>query len=259
VNAVVAQILADFAIETSPRQIWGGYLGDLRRILWADYEEPVARYVAAGELPVAALVHYASSRLFGFNEVPLAFGETLAYARDRRRGLGLNVRMSPFGKPGHPLRGFYHPLKEARPLIWLNRQHTETAVGATFAHELGHHFWGQMAGDDGDEAHILQHFGFVEHLADPRELFADVFAALSGYPLPAARRLFGGRKWYASQLGSAVGATAAVARVEKHVHRHYPGNLGPDSGLSRARRLYYLGGLVHFSKLRAAVLRVTGT
>lgn len=166
--------------------------------------------------------------------------------------------MSPFGRQGHPLRGFYHRPERKRPIIWLNCQHTETAVGATLAHELGHHFWAQIADCDEPTTRTLHHDGFAGHVDDPRELFADAFPAIGGYPQAAARRLFSRAKWWQPQLRDGSSARDAVARIERHVHRHYPGDLGGRGGLSTGLRLYYLGSLVHFSKLRAAILRVTG-
>lgn len=104
----------------------------------------------------------------------------------------------------------------------------------------------------------LHHDGFAAHLDDPRELFADVFAAVGGYPHPIASKLFARSAWWGPQVERAAAASATVARVEKHVHRCYPGNLGPHGGLTPKLRVYYLGSLIHFSKLRAAILRVTG-
>jgi len=200
-----------------------------------------------------AAVHFPA-----FNQAPLEYPSTLALAQDRERGLGVAVKLSPFGRPGHPLRGFYHHVDDGRPLIWLNCQHTATAVGATLAHELGHYFWEQVADAATGVTSTLHHDGFAAHLSDSRELFADAFAALGGYPLPVARRLFARSAWWGPQVEHAAAASATVARVEHHVHRYYPGDLGPQGGLTPRLRLYYLGSLIHFSKLRAAIFRVTG-
>lgn len=257
-EAVVTRILAEFAIEVPRRRMWAGTLGELGRVLRADYEEPVARHVAAGHLPVDELLRCAEASFPLINRRPLGFEPTLAKARDRERGLGLRVTLSPFGRPGHPLRGFYHRERRRPPLIWLNCQHTETAVGATLAHELGHYFREQVMSGGGPETRTLHHDGFAAHLDDPGELFADAFAAYAGYPHAMARQLFARSAWWGPQLAGAARAGATVARVERHVHRFYPGDLGPRGGLSPKLRLYYLGSLVHFSKLRAALLRVTG-
>lgn len=257
-EAVVAGILAQFAIEVPRRRLWTGTLGELGRVLRADYEEPVARHVASGQMPIDELLRCAEASFPMINRQPLGFVPTLAQARDRERGLGLRVTLSPFGRPGHPLRGFYHRERRQPPLIWLNCQHTETAVGATLAHELGHHFREQVMDCGGAGTRTLHHDGFAAHLEDPAELFADAFAAYAGYPHGMARQLFAGSAWWAPQRAGAARAVATVARVERHVHRFYPGDLGPQGGLSPKLRLYYLGSLVHFSKLRAALFRVTG-
>lgn len=113
---MVESVLALFEIDVSRRRIWGGTLAELRRVLAADYERPVAQYVAAGELPVAELLRCASLHFPGINREPLDYPRTLARARDRERGLGVAVKLSPFGRPGHPLRGFYHRVAHERPL-----------------------------------------------------------------------------------------------------------------------------------------------
>ena len=255
---VVESVLARFAIDVPRRRRWTGTLGDLRRALGADYEAPVASYVASGEFPVDELLRCAASHFPGINRVPLEYPATLAQARDRQRGLGLNVQVSPFGSPGHPLRGFYHREEQRRPLIWLNCQHTETAVGATLAHELGHHFWERVADEEAPTLRTLSHDGFVAHLEDPRELFADAFTAFGGYPRSTAQRLFRRSGWWGPQRRKAEAVGDVVVHIERHLNRHYAGDMGPGSGLSSKLRLYYLGSLVHFSKLRAALLRVTG-
>lgn len=258
--AVVNEILARYAIETSPLRRWQRYLGDLAAVLVRDYETPIAQYVAAGELPLRELDRYARAALPGFGMRALPFASTLARVQDRRRGLGVKVTLTPYGNPGHPFRGFYVHTGTHDPLIWVNRQHTPTAMGATFAHELGHHFWRSMSAsaDVDSQPRILRHDGFADHLEDPRELFADAFAALAGYPRDAAERLFARRRWGRANSAGGRAALAMITRVEGHIHRHYPGDLGPSSGLPPARRLYYLGSMVHFSKVRAAILRVTG-
>lgn len=254
----LAQILARFDVRPSRTRRWLAYLDDLRRILLADYVEAVDSALGSHRLPLRDLIESVRERLPEFNRRPLALAATLDYARDRRRGLGLNIRLSRYGEQGHPLRGFYHFAADAPPLIWVNRQHTPTAISASFAHELGHHFWQDVAGGSSEETRTLQHDGLAQHLAEPRELFADIFATLSGYPTTAARNLFGHTRWGRAQLGLGPAVLERIAAIESHVHRHYPGDLSRDSGLPESLRLYYLGSMIHFSKVRAAVLRVAG-
>ncbi len=257
-DEAVRQILARFDVRRSRAQLWRGYLTDLRRILASDYVAGLDAAIHSQRLPLRTLVAAVRERLPDFNRTPLPFAGTIAYARDRNRGLGLNIRVSPFGERGHPLRGFYHAGESVRPLIWVNRQHTPTAISATFAHELGHHFWQSLCAGDGAATRVLLHDGLANHLDDPRELFADVFATLCGYPTETARSLFGRSHWGRRMrfLGSA--GMQRLDAIERHVHTHYAGDLGRSSGLPDALRLHYLGSMIHFSKVRAAVLRVAG-
>jgi len=259
---IVKEIIERLAIDLPRRGKWRRCARDAARVVSHDYEATVAKFVAEGSLPIAAMQACARRKLPEFGFRPLDFAETMARVRDPSAGLGVKVLVSPYGEPGHPLRGFYVAEDNRRPLIWVNRQHTPTAMGATFAHELGHHFWRELFPEEvlqnaDERPRVLQHDGFAEHLLDSRELFADAFAALAGYPTEIARRLFAQRRWDQPIL-DAQRILAVMNGVEMHIHRHYPGDLGPDSGLSAGRRLYYFGSMMHFSKVRAAVLRVTG-
>ena len=254
----LAQILGRFEIGFSRTRLWRNYLGDLRHVLQSDYVEAVDAALRSQRLPLRGLVESVRERIPDFNREPLSLAATLAYARDRRRGLGLNIRVSPYGERGHPLRGFYHNEEGARPLIWVNRQHPPTAISATFAHELGHHFWQGATEGAGLGTRTLHHDGLANHLADPRELFADIFATLSGYPTRVARELFGRTRWGRRHFGLGPVGVERIAAIESHVHRYYAGDLSRSSGLPEPLRLYYLGSMIHFSKVRAAVLRVAG-
>lgn len=257
VAPIVAEILARYEVEHAPGRKWQKYSKDLANVLARDYEARISHFVAAGELPLRALQRHARSVLPDFGQEPLPFARTVELVCDRRRGMGVNVAVSPYGEPGHPLRGFYVFDGKRPPLIWVNRQHTPTAIGTTFAHELGHHFWTEMAGQTETPARILHHDAFSDHLDDPRELFADSFAAMAGYPHAVARSLFARKSWPRASFTRARGVLEMICRIEKHIHQHYPGDLSREGGLPPVRRLYYLGGMIHFSKLRAAIMRVT--
>lgn len=235
--------------------MWGKLLRDLVAIASHDYEVPIRRYVASGELPLCELQRTVRRTFPEFGFAPLSFDDSLHRAQDRKDGLGVVVSLSAYGKPGHPFRGFYVHQHARRPLIWVNRQHTNTAMGATFAHELGHHYWTEMAAREATEPRVFHHLALADHLSDPQELFADSFAAMAGYPYATAVALFGKKAWTAPASIGLRSMLSGLKRVERHIHRHYPGDLGPASGLPPTRRLYYLGSMLHFAKVRAAILR----
>lgn len=258
VDRLVREILRKFELESGSGRKWRELLRDLAAIASRDYEAPIGRCIASGELPLSEMQRTARRTFPEFGLAPLSFDRSLVLAQDRKDGLGVVVSLSAYGKPGHPFRGFYVHQRSKRPLIWVNRQHTMTAMGATFAHELGHHYWTEMAAREATAARVFHHLALADHLTDPQELFADSFAAMAGYPHPIAAALFGKRSWTAPTGIGLRSVLSGLNAVERHIHRHYPGDLGPASGLPPIRRLYYLGSMLHFAKVRAAILRITG-
>jgi hypothetical protein len=258
IDLIVREILRTFGLRVPKSTRWGPRLADLRRVLQVDYQTPVRRFVQEGRLPLQELRARAKAVFPGFDSVPLGFMENLGRIGDNSRGLGLKLRLSGYGKMGHPLRGFYHQQADQRPLIWVNVRHLPAAVAATLAHELGHYFWNEIHSDWGSSTRPFYNAGFGSHLKDPRELFADAFATLAAYPRPVARQLFSPRGWPRNLKAARILEHSAVTQVHEHLRRHYDLDLRPSGGLPVARRFYYLTSMIHFSKLRAAILNTVG-
>lgn len=146
-EALVGRVLRDFEIRPPRSLAWNQRLADLSRVLRADYEAVVADLAASGRLDLPALEREARRIFPRFNEAPLTFRENVERVRDHQAGLGASVRFAPYGRPGHPLRGFYAGDLE-RPVIWVNENHTATAMAATLAHEVGHLFYQRIHGAD---------------------------------------------------------------------------------------------------------------
>jgi hypothetical protein len=253
---LIAEILESFELLALGHAARKRRLGDLRRALTADYEGSVRKMVHAGELPLRDLSRRAGELLPGFNRTALHFEEAVARFTDPSAGPRATVRMSGHGKSGHPLRGFYYRTEEAPALIWVNLRHVLTAVAASFAHELGHWFWDELKATKTSGPHPFYNAGFAEHLDDPRELFADCFTTMAAYPRDQARRFFSSRGWPRPALREHEKAT--VAAVYDYLRREYGADLGPQSGLAPPSRLYYVTSMIHFARLRSAVLKVTG-
>lgn len=100
---------------------------------------------------------------------------------------------------------------------------------------------------------MLLHDGLAQHLEDPCELFADVFATLCGYPTESARALFGRSHWGRRQRYLGDAGMQRLHSIERHAHTHGAGDLGRSIGLPDAL------SMIHFSKGRAAMLRVAGS
>ena len=135
-----------------------------------------------------------------------------------------------------------------RPLICVNTAHHRAAIGAAFAHEMGHHLTSEMFGAHHEPLTLL-YTGYRKHLLDPRELAADVLVSLGIFP----------RKVALKTLKNPSGARRSgdLGKVNlPEMLNYYAGRYGLDMNarLSSGRRIQYLAGMVHYAKLRLALL-----
>jgi hypothetical protein len=256
-DALIVEILRSFELDSARVAGRRRQVRDLTRALTIDYREAVSRMTRAGDLPLRELGARANELLPGFNRVPLHFEEAIARFTDPAAGPRATVRMSGHGKAGHPLRGFYCRPGEAPALIWVNLHHVLTAVAASFAHELGHWFWDDLHGAAPAAPLAFYNGGFADHLDDPRELFADCFTTIAAYPHDLAERFFSRRGWPRLPALRRHGE-ATVAEVYGYLRREYGADLETSGGLSVPTRLYYVTSMIHFARLRAALLQVKG-
>lgn len=255
VARLVEDLLERFALAPAADADWRRHLRDLRWVLTADYAEAVDRHVRGGDLAVPELIARARPLLPDFNRAPLRFEASVARLVDAADGPRLRLRTSRHGRLGDPLRGFYHRADAERTVVWLNLGHLPTAVAATFAHEVGHWFWDELQANPA-ATHAFYNVDYAAHLDDARELFADAFAALAAYPQAQARQLFDVRRWPFGDLRRH--ARENVVDVQRYLVREYAGDLGPRSKLPIRCRLMYMISMIHFARLRTALLHVVG-
>lgn len=153
------------------------------------------------------------------------------------------------------LRGFYVEKRRRllkRPLIYVNTAHQPGAVSSTFCHELGHHLTSQLFETPNEGVHFFFDADYAAHLDDPLELAADVLVSLAGYPDAAARRLFS-TPW---NWGLVARTGKLSEEVFAGVRNHAERRLGIDftSKWPAKQRLNYLAGMIHYAKLRWALL-----
>lgn len=191
-----------------------------------------------------------------FNREPMDGSGESSHLSDIASGLRLHFKASPnAGKDGLALRGFYADKSGEllrRPLIYVNTAHHPLAVAATFCHEVGHHLSTRiLAKHEGD---VLLYFDadYGAHLEDQAELAADALVSLAAYPLPAAKRLF-------RRPGESATHNLDAATLER-IKQHYKRSYGFDfsARMPVAQNLHYLTGMVHYAKLRAALLEEFG-
>ncbi len=164
--------------------------------------------------------------------------------------LGLKFQANSFdGSGGAGLRGFYVATKALKqPLMCLNTDHHRTAVNSTFWHEMGHHLTVRLLPRPKESPTLSFGRDFEEHLGDPRELAADLLVTLVCYPHSAAKQLFGPLL----QKGSAESIDAVVSAAKTHMNAVMGFNF--DNRIPAADNLHYLEGMIHFAKLRLALL-----
>lgn len=127
-------------------------------------------------------------------------------------------------------------------------------MAATIGHELGHYVYSSIgAGKCGQPAAMGSVFG--QHLVEESELFSDAVVALSAYSQPTTRRILGprGECGGSSDPGLVDRLHAACSTIDSQ----YRIDLRRE-GLTAAWRIRYLTLMIHFFKLRCALLDVAG-
>jgi hypothetical protein len=165
--------------------------------------------------------------------------------------LGVVLQAHAFtGSDGAGFRGFYVNEAEVlkRPLIWVNTAAHPGAVAAAFWHEIGHHLTNRIWGIHHHSVGMSFGANYRDHLADPKEIAADMVRVLGGYPKPIAEKLFGGSDLEALSRD----ADRLVSEARPHVRTMM--GLDLHSRGSPKENLYYLGGMIHTAKLRMTLL-----
>jgi hypothetical protein len=254
VDTLISRLLGEIRL---PLPAAGGafllHLGDLRKVLARDYRqapglpsrEMLRELAATLERDLKPLIRRATdveSTPAMLDSMTRAFGPRSieVCAQPYRRGAGMQ------------LRGFYCRAEIARHrkfVIFLNTAHLPAAVAATFGHELGHYIYDAVLGQERAFGTFVEG-AFASHLDDPAETFADSLVALSAYEremidgMGRADRLDESRyPGFLSWIKRAHTVMAARFGVDLRSPKTTP-----------VRRIRYLTSLIHFLKLRRALL-----
>ena len=172
-------------------------------------------------------------------------------------GLGVQFRLAKLsGAEGLALLGFYvRKMGGSRlPLICVNTAHHPAAVGAAFSHEMGHHLTGQLFDSRKEHAQFLTYTAYGEHLDDPEELAADILVSLGVFPEADRAKDFCGTR----ERGNPRDPPPKNFRIQflRGCSNTSKGRYGLSFGeqLPSTRKLQYLAALIHFAKLRRALL-----
>ena len=177
----------------------------------------------------------------------------------RASALGADFRIAKMPWPsGLAVFGFYLGKDsglEKRPLICLNGAHHPAAVATAFLHEVGHHVTAELFSTRNEMVQMSRQTGYEAHLNDPRELAADVLVSLGVYPRNMASRLFESTRDRRIPGADEDIKSPSAAKAVLGTARRY----GLDFGsLPERKRLQYQAGLIHFTRLRQALLEEYG-
>jgi hypothetical protein len=255
IEDLIAQILIN-AKSAGAHQLaaWKKPESDLRRLVRYDYVTSLRRNMNYHQL--RQLVGAFKELLPEFNRESIGMMSIDRFAQ-MAADMRFHFKAAPYeGPEGLALRGFYVTRNQGilkRPLIYVNTAHIPLAVSATFCHELAHHFSSELFEEEADEpVHFFFDADYAAHLSEPGELASDAMVSLAGYPEAMARKAFA-TPWNWGLVARAKNLPeAALGEVQKHLKKIYGFNLieriPPD------RRLHYLAGMIHYAKLRWALL-----
>jgi hypothetical protein len=255
---LAAQILATTrGAEHSHLKAWRNPSRDIERLARRDYVRSLRRHLPY-EL-ILEIISSAHSVWPNLNRAQLKIATQQQFERrafQMTADLNVHLQASPYDGPdGLALRGFYIRKKQRvlkRPLIYVNTAHHPGAVSSTFCHEIGHHLTSRLFGRVQEGVHFFYDAAYADHLDDPVELAADLMVSLAGYPASVARTIFV-RPWN-------WGLVAKVGRLSEEefrtVRKHVEGRFELDftAALPAHQRLNYLAGMIHYAKLRWALL-----
>ncbi len=225
---------------------------EITGIIQRDYGQALRQCLSRWE--VKQIANEGKARVWpGLNRQPVTLVSPNEFVR-RWSGSGVDFKFASLpSKEGLSLLGFYVNKVDqvrTRPLIFVNTAHHPAVVGLALDHEMGHHLTSQIFGA-GEETHLLSQTAYEEHLTEPSELAADTLVSLATCPAPIARTVFGSGSRASRADGSNELSEAAFARLLEHASKM---GLRLDCIRGVNRRLQALAALVHYAKLRRALL-----
>lgn len=249
-SGLPAQLLRSNARKVAS---WKKPAAAIRRLLKHDYVRSLRRHLSYND--VRTLVREFEKIFPGFNARSVSMMSTRKFSAIAAK-LNFHLQAAPYeGAEGLALRGFYVTRAEGilkRPLVFVNTAHHPLAVTTSFVHELAHHVHSEVLDLPAEPVHFFFDADYVTHLAEPGELAADVMVSLAGYSAETARRIFPSA-WNWGLVARAENFTeAAFEEVRGHLRKVYGFDL--MARIPPAERVNRLAGMIHYAKLRWALL-----
>ena len=252
--SLAEQILASAKLSPKQREFWKHPMRDLKKLVGRDYNQALRENI--GRTEALELIALARKLWPELNRERIATPSNAELnAISKRLSVYLSIRECR-ERDGMALRGFYvrsiaEMAKNGKQggLIYLNTAHHPAAVGATFCHEIGHHLAHGIIGNATAEpsVHFFVDGVYSSHLDDPIEFAADILVSLAAYPNSAAKQMFTGKLGALSHWRG-----PNFDRLLDYLHTGW----GLDFTHARQPKhhLIYLAGMVHYAKLRQALL-----
>ncbi|HZC45528.1 MAG TPA: hypothetical protein VE243_03575 [Candidatus Acidoferrum sp.] len=227
---------------------------EIKRLWSRDYGKALRSCLSRAE--VREIVSEAKRKAWPhLNDEPVRMGSMREFA-ERASALGADFRIASMPWPsGLAVLGFYLGSDsgfEKRPLICLNGAHHPIAIGTAFIHEVGHHITAKLFSMRDESVQLSRHTGYEAHLSYPRELAADLLVSVGAYPRNMAAKLFDNvRARRIAASGDERLESPAAAMAVLGLARRYGLDL---ENLPSPKRRQYQAGLIHFTRLRQALL-----
>jgi hypothetical protein len=249
-DTVVRSVLAKTGVVGAKElAAWKRPQDEIRRLAQRDYATSLRRRLSVNQ--VNELVYQAKGVWPHFNRSVLGPPSTKFFS-SAADALQLHIKAARYRSLA--LYGFYVDRATTtltRPLIFINSAHHALAIGTTFCHEVGHHFRCEAGKDKGGGPHFYFDAVYSKHLSDESELLADIVVSFAGYPKPSAQAIF--TKARREEMSNQQGLDEAlIQRIRDHLERSYGFDF--SAALSPHQNLQYLVGMLHYAKLRAALL-----
>ncbi len=256
INSVFEKLAAEILKAGSYPAPLSAAFGRFPEEIWSleheDYGHQLRRLFARSE--VREIVAEARSTVWPhLNDEPVRLVSPGEFTRFWSE-LGVQFRMAKLdGAEGMAILGFYVRKmgRSQLPLICVNTAHHPAAIGAAFSHEMGHHLMGQLFGSRKEHTQFMAYAAYREHLNDPEELAADILVSLGVYPEATARKIFMRPE---KRVCRSLPLTNFRIRFPAAVLEYMEHRYGLGFGEQPAQKPEYLAGVIHFAKLRHALL-----
>jgi hypothetical protein len=258
VDGLVSKLLTEVKIpfpSLGKRVI--GHLADLKKVLSTDYMEnadlPDKKLLKELSRVVETDIKPPMQKWQPSGMRPWETPELLQHLTKVFGGRELELRAEPYVEgAGLALRGFFCRANvgaKSKFVIFLNTAHHPGAVVATFGHEIGHFIYGSLVGERAPMAAFLEGT-FSNHLKEEDELFADSLVALCCYSRDLIKEIGSLRQIVP---GNAEELFARIRKAYGLVGTRFELDL-TQRKMGNVWRVRYLTSMVHFFKLRCALL-----